>query len=60
MPERLICSGLLAVEADGVIEAFAARGLEERERRAEGDWVAISLSAAAGRSGSAALPAWAR
>lgn len=43
-PERLVCSGMLAVEADRVVDAFAAQGLEERERRAEGDWMAISLS----------------
>ena len=46
VPERLICSGLLAAEADDVCEAFAARGLVERHRRAEGDWVAASLSKA--------------
>ena len=45
-PERLICSGLLAAEADGVADAFAARGLVEDERRADGDWMAISLSRA--------------
>jgi ribosomal protein L11 methyltransferase len=42
-PERLICSGLLATEVDGVLAAFAARGLEERARRADREWVAISL-----------------
>ncbi len=45
VPDRLVCSGMLAAEAEGVVDAFAARGLEERERRADGDWVAISLSA---------------
>jgi ribosomal protein L11 methyltransferase len=44
VPERLVCSGLLAGEAEGVVHAFAALGLTERERRADGDWVAISLS----------------
>jgi ribosomal protein L11 methyltransferase len=43
-PERLVCSGMLAVEADEVVDAFAASGLEEQERSAEGDWVAVSLS----------------
>jgi hypothetical protein len=36
---------LLASEADAVLEAFAARGLRERERRHEDEWTAISLSA---------------
>jgi ribosomal protein L11 methyltransferase len=44
-PRLLICSGLLIGEAPDVVEAFAARGLRERERRTDGDWVAISLSA---------------
>jgi ribosomal protein L11 methyltransferase len=44
VPERLICSGLLAREADDVCEAFAARGLVEHSRRAEGDWVAALLT----------------
>jgi ribosomal protein L11 methyltransferase len=48
VPERLVCSGMLAVETEGVVDAFATRGLEERERRADGDWVAISLSGPAG------------
>jgi ribosomal protein L11 methyltransferase len=43
-PERLICSGLLASEADGIRDAFAGRGLEERARRQEGDWVALLLA----------------
>jgi len=42
-PERLICSGLLAAEVDGVLDAFAACGLEERARRADREWAAISL-----------------
>jgi len=45
-PERLICSGLLVAEADGVVDAFAARGLVEAERRGDGDWTAISFSRA--------------
>jgi ribosomal protein L11 methyltransferase len=42
-PERLICSGLLAREAEDVSRAFAGHGLTQRLRRAEGDWVAISF-----------------
>ncbi len=48
VPRRLICSGLLASEADGVVDAFAARGLVEQDRRREQDWTAISMSAPAG------------
>jgi ribosomal protein L11 methyltransferase len=44
-PSRLILSGLLREEADGVSAAFAARGLSERDRRLGGDWAALSLSA---------------
>lgn len=43
-PRALVCSGLLASEADEVTAAFAARGLGERERRRSGDWAAIRLS----------------
>jgi len=41
VPRVLICSGLLASEADRVREAFANAGLRERERRTERDWAAI-------------------
>jgi ribosomal protein L11 methyltransferase len=41
--ERLITSGLLAHEGDGVAAAFAARGLRETARRASGDWLALLL-----------------
>jgi ribosomal protein L11 methyltransferase len=44
-PERLICSGLLAAEAEDARSAFATRGLAERDSRSEGDWVAISFAA---------------
>jgi ribosomal protein L11 methyltransferase len=44
-PSRLILSGVLREEADGVSAAFAARGLRERDRRLGGDWAALSLSA---------------
>ena len=30
VPERLICSGMLPIEADGVVDAFAAQGLGEQ------------------------------
>jgi ribosomal protein L11 methyltransferase len=45
-PERLICSGLLASELDGVRSAFAGAGLLERGRRQSGDWAALFLAAA--------------
>ena len=43
-PERLVCSGLLRREADGVGAAFAAHGLAERRRREDGDWTALLLT----------------
>jgi ribosomal protein L11 methyltransferase len=43
-PERLICSGLLAGEAEDARRAFARHGLAERLSRAEGDWMAISFT----------------
>jgi ribosomal protein L11 methyltransferase len=48
VPQRLICSGLLTSEADGVLDAFAARGLVEQDRLWEQDWTAISMSAPTG------------
>jgi len=42
-PELLICSGLLAAEGDSLRDAFRRHGLVERERRTEGEWVAVSL-----------------
>jgi len=44
-PRRLICSGLLAAEAEDARRAFAGHGLTERLRRTEGDWAAISFAA---------------
>jgi ribosomal protein L11 methyltransferase len=44
MPPTLILSGLLATEADGVSQAFAARGLRESERRTQGEWAALLMS----------------
>jgi ribosomal protein L11 methyltransferase len=43
VPERLIASGLLTHEADGVAEAFAAVGLREVGRRESGEWGALLL-----------------
>jgi ribosomal protein L11 methyltransferase len=45
-PRLLICSGMLAAEADRVVEAFVPRGLEPLERRLDGDWAAMTLSTA--------------
>jgi ribosomal protein L11 methyltransferase len=42
-PEHLVCSGMLVSETDDVVEAFAALGLCERERRGSGDWAAVLL-----------------
>jgi len=51
-PEQLICSGLLAGEAEDARRAFARHGLTERLSRAEGDWMAISFTTAStGRGG---------
>jgi ribosomal protein L11 methyltransferase len=45
-PRALIASGLLVAEADDIAAAFAAHGLAERARPAEGEWVALLLTAA--------------
>lgn len=42
-PERLVCSGMLHREVDAVSDAFAAAGLEEVERRQEGEWSGLML-----------------
>lgn len=47
-PRQVVLSGLLAAEADEVASAFAAAGLVERERRAQGDWAALLLEAGLG------------
>lgn len=44
LPRRVIASGLLAHEADGVAAAFAPLGLVERERRRRGEWAALLLA----------------
>ncbi len=41
--ERLIASGLLVGEADGIAAAFARRGLAESRRRSRGEWAALLL-----------------
>jgi ribosomal protein L11 methyltransferase len=43
-PEHLVAGGLLADQADEVAAAFAARGLVERSRRADGEWAALLLA----------------
>jgi len=42
-PPVLICSGLLPSELDEVAATFGAAGLDEGERRIEGDWAALLL-----------------
>jgi ribosomal protein L11 methyltransferase len=44
-PDALVASGLLAHEGDEVVAAFAAHGLREAARRAEGEWIALLLRA---------------
>jgi ribosomal protein L11 methyltransferase len=44
-PRRLIASGLLTTEAGDVRAAFGKRGLTERLRRSEGDWMALYFAA---------------
>lgn len=41
---QVLASGLLEDEADGVAAAFAACGLNERERRISGEWAALRLT----------------
>ena len=43
-PERMVCSGLLVNEADGISAALAAAGLRADDRRVDGDWAALALS----------------
>lgn len=45
-PAVLVASGLLAGEEDEVAAALRPAGLEERERRREGEWAALRLEAA--------------
>ena len=58
-PERLVCSGLLAREADGVSARLGAAGLVEAERRSDGDWTALlrgAVEQSAARGIVAAVP----
>lgn len=43
-PERMVCSGLLARDADDVAEAFAHAGLSVRTQLEAGDWSALLLA----------------
>ena len=43
LPRTLIASGLLRHEAGEVAAAFSAIGLDEADRRTEGDWAALLL-----------------
>lgn len=45
-PRTLICSGLLAVEADPVADRLDALGLSAADRRLSGDWAALLCRAA--------------
>lgn len=42
-PSTLVCSGLLPSELDGIAAAFEPVGLDEIERRRDGDWSALLL-----------------
>ena len=42
-PATLICSGILPSELDDVAAAFAPSGLQEADRRRDGDWAALLL-----------------
>lgn len=44
VPRRLICSGLLAAEAERISDAFASAGFIKEQWRSEGDWAAISFA----------------
>jgi ribosomal protein L11 methyltransferase len=50
VPRRLIVSGLLVAEADGIAEAFAVAGLRETRRRVAGEWGALLLECASHRA----------
>jgi ribosomal protein L11 methyltransferase len=43
VPQALVCSGILPSELDAVADAFGSAGLDEAERRVEGDWAALLL-----------------
>ncbi len=42
-PTTLICSGLLPTELDDIAATFAAKGLQETDRRVDTDWAALLL-----------------
>lgn len=42
-PETLVCSGMLHREVDSVSSAFSSAGLEEVERRQEGEWSGLMM-----------------
>ena len=42
-PATIVCSGLLPGEVDGVAAAFGVAGLNEVDRRQDGDWAALLL-----------------
>jgi ribosomal protein L11 methyltransferase len=42
-PRTMVLSGLLPAELDEIAGAFAGHGLEEAERRQDGDWAALLL-----------------
>jgi ribosomal protein L11 methyltransferase len=42
-PSTLVCSGMLAREAEEVAVAFEGLGLRQAERREDGDWAALLL-----------------
>jgi ribosomal protein L11 methyltransferase len=44
-PAQIVAGGLLVEQVDEVAEAFAERGLVERERRTEREWAALLLAA---------------
>jgi ribosomal protein L11 methyltransferase len=44
VPDALVASGLLAHEGDEVAAAFAAHGMSEAARRAQGEWIALLLT----------------
>ncbi|MGH2922975.1 MAG: 50S ribosomal protein L11 methyltransferase [Solirubrobacterales bacterium] len=50
-PAALVCSGMLASEADGVAAAFADAGLAPAERRVDGEWAALLLRREGGPTG---------
>lgn len=43
VPSTVVCSGILPGELDGVAGAFGESGLDEAERRIDGDWAALLL-----------------